>query len=69
MTKVKSTMIGAGIDNHLRGGEEFGTEQQIKHRQRTHHHDQRKRAVDGMGLQEQVQGTRYAESAEDEEEE
>ena len=38
---------GARIDDHLRGGDELGAQQQVQHRQRAHDADQRKRARDG----------------------
>ena len=59
---------GAGVDDDLGGGEELGAEQQVEHRQRTHHDDQRERAVDRVALEKEVQGSRHAKTAEDEEE-
>ena len=55
---------GARVDDHLHGRDEFRTQQQIFRRQRTHHDHQRKCAVDGMRLCNQVDRTRYADRTE-----
>ncbi len=52
----------AGIDDDLRGGQKLRAKQQIKHGQRGHHHDQREGAVDGMALEQQIDGPGQAES-------
>ena len=57
----------AGIDDDLHRGDEFGAQQQIDQRQRSHHHDQRQRAVDGMLLHQEVDRTSYTQRREDEE--
>ncbi len=56
---------GAGVDDDLRGGEELRAEQQVEDGQRRHHHDQREGAVDGMRLQQEINGSRQAECGKD----
>jgi hypothetical protein len=53
---------GAGVDDDLRGGQELRAQQQVKHGQRGHHHNQRQGAVDGMALEQEVDGSGQAES-------
>ena len=58
----------AGIDNDLHGGHEFRAQQQVQQGQRTHHHNQRQGAVDGVLLHQQVDRPTYTQRREDEEE-
>src|SRR5208283_156174 len=58
----------AGINDDLHGGDELSAQQQVDHRERSHHHDQRQRAVDGVFLHKQVNGTAHAHRREDKEE-
>ncbi len=55
---------GAGVDDDLHRGDELGAQQQIFHCQRSHHHHQRQRAVDGMPLHQQVDRARHADHTE-----
>jgi len=50
----------------LRNGKKFCAEEKIEHRERGHDDDQRKGAVDGMGLQQEIDGSREAESGKEE---
>ena len=59
---------GAGIDDDLGGGEEFGSEEQVEHGERAHDDDEREGAVDGMALEQEVQRTRYTQPRENDEE-
>src|ERR1700678_113767 len=59
---------GTGVDDYLHRGDEFGAQEQINDRQRTHHHDQRQRAVDGVLLHQQVNGARHAQNRENKKE-
>jgi hypothetical protein len=59
---------GAGVDDDLRGGEELGTEGPVEDSERHHHNDQRESAVDGVTLQEQVEGSCYGQRAKDDKE-
>jgi hypothetical protein len=52
---------GAGVDDHLGGGEKLRAQEQVEHGQRAHHHDERKGAVDGVALQQEVKSSCYAE--------
>ena len=56
----------ARIDNDLRDGKKFSAEQQIEHGKRGHDHDQRKGAVDGMGLPQEIDGSREAKTGKEE---
>ena len=58
---------GAGVDDDLRDGEELRAEKQVEDGERGHDDDQRKCAVDGMGLQQEIDGSREAESGKEEE--
>ena len=58
--KDKQHHDGAGIDDHLHGGDELCPQQQIFSRQRRHHRDQRQRGVNGMRLRQQVDRPRDA---------
>ncbi len=58
---------GAGVDDDLSDGEELRAEQEVKHGQRGHDDDERESAVDGMGLQQEIDGSREAESGKEEE--
>ena len=42
---------GAGVDDHLRGGQELRLQQQEEHRQRDQVHDQRQHAVERVALE------------------
>ena len=53
---------GAGVNDDLRDGEKLRAEQQVEHGQRGHDHDQREGAVDGMGLQQEIDGSGETES-------
>ena len=55
-------MMAPAVDDDLRRGQELRAEQKVEHRQRSHHHNQRKGAVDGMGLQQEIDGSGQAES-------
>ena len=56
----------AGIDDDLRGSKELCAEQEIEHRQRSHHDNQRQGAVDGMCLEQEIDGPCEAESGKNE---
>ncbi len=57
----------AGVDDDLGDGEKLRAEQQVEDGQRGHDHDQRKGAVNGMGLHQEIDGSREAESGKKEE--
>ncbi len=56
-----------GVDDDLCGGEKFGSERPVKDGQRHHDHDQRERRVDGMPLQQEVNGSCDGEQTKDDE--
>ncbi len=60
---------GAGVDDHLRRGDEFAAEQQVQHRERSHDADQRKSARDGVRLHHQIDAANDGDRGEDEKEE
>ena len=64
-TKTKEHHDRAGVDDDLRGGEELCAERPVQHRQRHHHDHQRKRRVDRVVLQQQVERCGYGEQSED----
>ena len=64
MVKTNKHHDRAGINDDLHGGDELRAQQQIFARQRGHHRDQRQRAVDGMGLRQQVDRSRHADRPE-----
>ena len=51
---------GAGINDYLHCSDKLSSQQQVLHCQRPHHHHQRKRAVNGMPLHQQVHRPRHA---------
>ena len=53
---------GTGIDDDLRSGQKLCAQQQVEDGQRGHHHNQRQGAVDGMALEQEVDGPSQAES-------
>ena len=59
---------GAGVDDDLGGGKELRAEREVEDGQRHHDHDERKRAVDGVALQQQVDCACGGKHAEDDEE-
>ncbi len=56
-----------GINDDLHGGDKLRPQQQVNHGERSHHHNQRQRAVDGMLLREQVNGAAHAHRRENKE--
>src|SRR5580698_8333590 len=52
----------AGVDDDLGDGEEFRAEEEIEDGERGHDDDERERAVNGMGLHQEIDGSREAES-------
>src|SRR5882724_11825696 len=57
----------SAINDDLHGGDEFRAQQKIQAGECNHHHNQRKRAVNGMFLQNQAQGADDRKCSEDEE--
>ena len=59
----------AGINDDLHRSDKFGPQQQINHRQRSHHNNQRQCAVDRVLLRQEVDCTSDTDRREDEERE
>ena len=59
---------GAGVDDDLGGGEELGAEGEVKDGERHHDDNQRKRGVDGVLLQQQIERGADREQTEEDEE-
>ena len=64
----KQNHDGAGIDDDLGGRQELRAQQEVEHGQRAHHHNQREGAVDGVALEQKVQGSCYTKAAKEDEE-
>ena len=58
---------GAGVDDDLSDGEELRAEEQVEDGEGSHDDDEREGAVDGMGLQQEIDGSSEAESGKKEE--
>ena len=58
---------GARVDDDLGDGEELRAEKQVENGERSHDDDERERAVNGMGLQQEIDGSSEAESGKQEE--
>src|SRR5579885_118019 len=59
---------GAGVHNYLRGGDEFGPEQQVQNRQRPHHANQRNGARDWMRLHHHIHRAHHRDDRKNEKE-
>jgi len=51
--------VGSRVDDELGGDEELGTERSVEDGERHHGDDQREGAVDGVAVQQQVDGCGY----------
>src|SRR3984957_12296066 len=57
----------AGVDDDLGDGEELRAEKQVEDGEGGHNDDERERAVNGMGLHQEIDGSREAKSGKKEE--
>jgi hypothetical protein len=67
ITKNEEHHDCAGVDDNLHGGHKFRALQKVKPCERDHDHDQRKRAVNRVPLQDQAQRSGYGDRGEDQE--